>query len=89
MSKRKGKASYSAGQRRLYHEKRANSPEVSENKKLYSRNELDGFPDSHAESNYSAVKSEIVSRKRNKASHSSYNIMLHSYKNGLSAKLKK
>lgn len=79
------KKKYSAASRERYHKSRVNSNNVSKNKKLYSREWLDGFTDPHAAQNYQCVCSEIKSKKGHVSR--DYSIILHGYRNGLKAQL--
>lgn len=77
---------YSVTDRLRFHQARVNNPQVSENKRWYSRNWLEGYHDWHAKNNYSAVCSEIEYKKRNKCLKESAP-GLFGYKNGLAAQL--
>ena len=70
-----------------YHKARLANPNVSENKKCYSRNWLDGCNDRFAKNNYSAVCKEIEYKKG--LVPKDYLISLYGYKNGLKANLDK
>lgn len=87
MAKSRNKKRYTVADRAAYHRARSSNANISENKKLYSRNWLDGFSDPHAKSNYPAVCSEIQ-RKKGQMS-KEYSVSLFGYKNGLKAKLAK
>lgn len=88
------KKKYSAKQKADYHQKRLRSS-VSDNKKAYSRNWLEGFKDSHAVNNLGPTKSELADRldyiKHNKSNMSkselasikrNNNIVFRAYING-------
>lgn len=81
------KKNYAIEQRARYHKERVDNQKVSENKRYYSRNWLDGYTDSRAENNYRAVCSEISAKKGHMSKE--HSIMLNGYKNGLKAKLSK
>lgn len=78
---------YSIEQKVAYHKRRLVDNKVSDNKKCYSKNWLDGYLDEHARNNYNAVCHEIKSRKGTLTK--DYAICLYGFKNGLKAKLKK
>ena len=61
------KKRYSAQARAAYHKSRVKNADTPAGKKTYSLNWLDGYTDSYARGNYSAVCSEI-SRKQGKMS---------------------
>lgn len=79
------KKSYSFDEKVKYHQKRLEDPKVSDNKKCYSRNWLDGFQDRFARNNYSAVCTEIKYKEGRVPKE--YLIPLYGYKNGIKANL--
>lgn len=79
------KKRYNLNDRLKFHKNRVNNPNISEGKRIYSRHWLDGFTDSHAKNNYSAICCEI-DRKKGRCSRTE-SIVLHGYKNGLKANL--
>jgi hypothetical protein len=70
-----------------FHSARLNDKTVTKNKRLYSREWIDGYTDSHPRENYFAVCSEIK-RKRGRIS-KEHSIMLNGFRNGLKAQLNK
>lgn len=70
-----------------FHKARATDRTVTENKRIYSRNWLDGFTDNHARQNYSAVCSEIAAKKGKISK--AYSVMLNGYRNGLKAQIER
>ena len=78
---------FSITQRLDFHKKRAQSSNISVNKKSYSLNWLDGFNDTHAENNYRAVCAEIAAKKQRGGLTRNERIVLNGYKNGLKANL--
>lgn len=83
------KKKYTVQERAEYHEKRANSYDVSLRKKSYSKNWLEGYNDSYAKQNYVAVCSEITAKKKNGGLLRNEAVALYGYRNGLKAKLSK
>lgn len=81
------KKKYGIPEKVSFHEKRAVSSSASEVKKLYSKQWLEGFHDTHAECNYGSVCQEIDFRKKDKDTPRGYRIMLNAYRNGLKAQL--
>ena len=78
---------YTPREKEAYHTNRVNNPHVSDEKKLYSKQWLDGFHDKNAEFNFPGVCHEINYRKKDKDTPRNYKIMLNAYKNGLKANL--
>ena len=66
MAKRKQRRKYSFSEKLKYHTQRAKGDVMTDNKALYSTQWLEGANDKHAENNFSAVKSEIRSRRAKK-----------------------
>lgn len=62
MAKKK-KRKFSIEERAEYHSNRLNDPNVSENKKVYSRYWIHGFKDTHAKTNLSSYRGEKKYRK--------------------------
>ena len=77
------KRKYSPMEKNIFHEKRLRSDSVSENKRIYSKNWIEGFLDPHYRTNLSACNDEIKERRRNKVKVNSYDIGLYGYRNGL------
>ena len=86
MARKKNKK-YSVLQKSKYHEKRVHDSTLSENKRIYSRNWLEGLSDYHADSNLKACNSEIKKRREARVKVNSYDIGLYGYRNGLKARL--
>lgn len=77
----------SAVSRFNYHKARATDRTITENKRIYSRNWIDGFTDKHARQNYSAVCSEISAKKGRMSK--TYSVILNGYRNGLKAQIER
>ena len=84
---RKKRKKYSIRQKSDYHEKRVYDSTLSENKRIYSRNWLEGLDDYFAKSNLEACNSEIKKRRKAGVKVNSYDIGLYGYRNGLKARL--
>ncbi len=80
---------YSVNERVEYHKKRINSFDSSIRAKSYSMSWLEGYNDSYAKQNYSAVCSEITARKKNGRLTRNESAVLYGFKNGLKARLSK
>ena len=83
----KKRKQYSPAARANYHKRRMNNSAVSEGKRVYSKNWVEGFTDSHAKTNYNAVLTEISAKKGRMSK--DYAAVLYGYKNGLKAQLEK
>ena len=81
--KRQKKRKYSALEKSAFHESRIKNDCVSENKRFYSRNWIEGFTDPHYRSNLDACNFEIKKRRKAKIKVNSYDIGLYGYRNGL------
>lgn len=81
------KKQYSSKEKVKYHENRVRA-NVSVNKRIYSKNWLEGFNDPAFKHNLSAAESEIRARKRNHAPFNEYDIGLRAYRNGLAERCK-
>lgn len=55
---------YTPEQRAEYHSKRVNSKDISNEKRMYSRNWLEGYNDSHAEFNLKGSKIELEQNRK-------------------------
>lgn len=80
---RKKYKKYSALEKSVFHESRIKNDSVSENKRIYSRNWIEGFTDQHYRSNLEACTSEIKKRRKAGVKINSYDIGLYGYRNGL------
>lgn len=83
------KKKYTIQERAEYHKKRINSFDSSIRAKSYSMSWLEGYNDSYAKQNYSAVCSEINARKKNGRLTRNESAVLYGFKNGLKARLSK
>ncbi|MDE7215817.1 MAG: hypothetical protein K2O08_03320 [Clostridia bacterium] len=86
MAKNKKRKKFAVSRRYAYHNKRLNDRNISENKRIYSKQWIDGYNDPYVKTNYDAVCDEIQ-RSKGKISRN-YSIVLNGYKNGLKARLK-
>lgn len=80
------KKRYSIKDRAAYHKSRVDDSHLSDNKRLYSRQWLDGFTDKHPRENYDACRAEIRKRKVTALSNGEKSL-LFGYRNGLKAQL--
>lgn len=77
------KVRYSTTQKIEYHANRLKNSRISDDKKVYSRNWLEGYNDPHYKFNLGGAKSELSARRKNKVPFSNYDIGLLGYENGL------